>query len=328
MDLQSEQIEYPADFRRKSTLALAITALLILTPFSINNFLHERYLLGAGSLAIVGILVFIARTISRGRYSSLYILICLVPAILFFLSLAIQKQGIVGVMWCYPAILSFYMMLPERKAWIANAALLCVAIPFIWIGLDLSLATRATATLITVSVFSIILIRIITGQQKKLHDHAIKDPLTGLLNRTLLESLLEQSVEQNKRTGIPMTLLAIDIDHFKSINDKHGHDSGDMVLRVIGELLRKRVRSIDRVFRLGGEEFLAFLFGTDTTNGRTVAEEIRNAIASLQALPGSNITVSIGVATLQPGENRREWMKRSDENLYCAKREGRNQVMG
>jgi diguanylate cyclase (GGDEF)-like protein len=244
----------------------------------------------------------------------------------FFLAFALRKQGIIGALWCYPAVISFYFMLPERKAWIANAVLLAVALPQAWGALEAPLAARVAATLLAVSAFSAIFVRVIIDQQRRLEAQAITDPLTGLSNRTTLRAALEQAIQQSSRTRTPMTLVALDLDRFKSINDSLGHDAGDSVLRAVGDLLHRRIRRADKVFRLGGEEFLALLYGTNEENGRRVAEELRGAVASLALLPDRPVTVSIGVATLRPDESWIEWMKRSDENLYRAKASGRDRV--
>ena len=325
---QGELLGSSAGFLHRSSLGLAIVSLLILTPFSINNFIEGRALLGVGSLAIIAFLAFNAWSITtRGRYYSTLTLVGLVPAIVFFLAVSLLEQGIIGVFWCYPAVLAFYFMLPERKAWTANAALLIVLVPLVWTELPHALALRMVATLLTVSVFSAIFIRVITEQQARLQAEAVTDPLTGVLNRTLLQSYLVQAIQQSNRTGVPMTLVAIDLDHFKSINDTLGHNAGDKVLRGVGELLLKRCRLVDKVFRLGGEEFLTLLYGTDAKNGQRVAEDLRSAVSSLALLPGRPITASMGVATLRSTEDWRRWMERSDENLYQAKVEGRDRVV-
>jgi len=124
-----------------------------------------------------------------------------------------------------------------------------------------------------------------------------------------------------------MTLISLDLDNFKKINDTLGHDAGDDVLRGIGKLLQKRIRRSDKVFRLGGEEFLILLYETDSAQGLLVAEELRKKIESMRLLPDRSVTTSVGVATLQPKEDWRDWMKRSDDNLYRAKKEGRNRVL-
>ncbi|NEQ53040.1 MAG: GGDEF domain-containing protein [Leptolyngbya sp. SIO3F4] len=171
-----------------------------------------------------------------------------------------------------------------------------------------------------------VFVRVISEQQQRLRVQAMTDPLTGLLNRTLLHETLNWAIEQSKRLELPMTLVALDIDHFKDVNDTFGHDVGDQVLQGVSQLLKSRTRKVDRVFRLGGEEFLVLLHGTNGDNARHVAEELRNRIASLQLLPKRSVTVSVGVATLQVGEDWSTWMKRSDNNLYRAKMGGRNRV--
>jgi diguanylate cyclase (GGDEF)-like protein len=316
----------PLDFRGKATLGVGVTALVLLTPFSINNFIQGRLLLGCGSLAILAILALNAWWSSRGQYYPWLTLFVLVPTVLMFLVLVLRTQGIIGALWCYPAVAAFYFMLPERQAWLANVVMLGVLVPQIWSVLDPALTARVVATLLAVSIFSAIFVRVITDQQRRLEALAVTDPLTGLGNRARLEASLEEAVLQGARTSAPMSLVTIDIDHFKEVNDTRGHDAGDRVLAGIGALLRQRMRRTDKAFRTGGEEFLALLYGTDLANARRVAEELREAIAALGLLPDRHVTVSLGVAALRPGEDAAAWTKRADVNLYRAKAEGRNRV--
>ncbi|MEO1298032.1 MAG: diguanylate cyclase [Cyanobacteria bacterium J06636_16] len=308
--------------------SLAIVCITLLTPFAINNFIQGRFLLGIGATIIISIFAFNAWTITRyKRYSSAITGFGLIPAILFFLALSIHNQGMIGVLWCYPAVISFYFMMPERQAWVANIALLLIAIPSTLSSIEQALATRIIATLTMTSVFSAIFISVITDQQQQLRVQAATDPLTGTLNRTLLQDILEQAIQQNNRMDIPMTLLAFDIDHFKKINDGLGHDTGDIVLQQFAELLLTRCRKVDHVFRIGGEEFIVFLYNTGVEAGEQVADELRQKLESLKILPGWTVTVSVGVATLQSSETWQAWMKRSDDNLYRAKSSGRNRVV-
>jgi diguanylate cyclase (GGDEF)-like protein len=315
------------DFRRMAKLALGVAGPLILAPFGVNNFLQGRYLLGVGSLAIVAILAFDGWAVTRGRDLSWLTLFGLVPAIIFFLSLALHRQGVIGVLWCYPAILSFYVLLPERRAWAANIVLLAVAVPQAWLVVEQDVAVRVAATYVAVSVFAAIFVRAIARQQRRLHEIAVTDPLTGLLNRKQLESTLEQAVAHSRRRGAPMTLIAFDLDRFKAINDSLGHDAGDGVLRGVADLVSRRMRRGDKVFRLGGEEFLVLLYDTEAVDGMRIAEELRGAIGSLDVIPGRRVSVSLGVATLRADEDWQEWMKRSDDNLYAAKAEGRDRTV-
>jgi diguanylate cyclase (GGDEF)-like protein len=322
-----EELEDPFDFRQKATLGIAVAAFILLTPFSINHIVQGHVYLGGGSLTVVLLLAGNAWSIWRGRYSPAVTLLGIVPTIIFYLVLTIVNQGIIGVLWCYPAVISFYFMLPERKAWIANGAMLALTLPQAWSVIEIPLAARVTATLLAVSVFAAVFVRVITEQQQKMRVQAVTDPLTGLFNRMLLAEMLEQAIGQSRRSKTPMTLLSLDIDHFKAINDSLGHDAGDAVLRGVGELLRKRARRVDKVFRLGGEEFLVLLYDADGPSAQRVAQELLGAIAAQPFLPGTPVTVSIGAATLEPDEDYRTWMKRVDANLYRAKSGGRNQVV-
>lgn len=160
---------------------------------------------------------------------------------------------------------------------------------------------------------------------------AVTDPLTGLHNRRYLDRHLAALVQQAVARQKPLSVLMIDIDHFKPINDNFGHAVGDDVLREFSMRLRKAVRGIDLACRMGGEEFLVAMPDTDTALAMVVAERIRQKIAgeTFENSEGAGIavTVSIGIASLVSGRDAAEdLMRRSDEALYLAKRGGRNRV--
>lgn len=316
-----------SDFRVKAALGVALPGLVFLTPFSLNNFVQGRHLLGLGSLGIVVLLAFNAWGARRGRYYPLLTLLTLVPGIIFFLMLSMRQQGLLGAFWCYPAVIAFYFTLPERFAWLANLGLFVFVVPGAMDLLEDGAAVRFAVTLLVASIFAAIFVRIIAVQQRHLETQAHTDPLTGLLNRTRLHDSLAQAIEQFRRAGTPMTLLGIDVDRFKAINDAHGHDAGDRVLRGIGEFLKERTRGADQAFRLGGEEFLLLLFDTDAERARVLAEALRVGIQSRPLLAGGTVTASFGLATLASGEDWESWMKRCDEKLYLAKSAGRNTVV-
>jgi diguanylate cyclase (GGDEF)-like protein len=316
------------EFRVRSSLGVGVAGLILLTPFAVNHLQQGRIVLGLGTVVVLLALLGMASMAMRGRYAPWLAFAGLTPAVLFILVVALREQGVIGVLWCFPTVLVFYVTLPERQAWIANAALYAVAVPTAWAGLPISIAARVAATLLGVSVFSAIFVRQIGKQQRELEERAVTDPLTGLRNRALLASTLEQAMEQARRSDVSMTLLGLDLDEFKSINDVHGHDAGDAVLRGVADILRSRIRRTDEAFRLGGEEFLVFLYGTDAERGRRLAEELRSAVESREMVPGLGVTVSIGVAGLDGDADWEAWMRRCDENLYSAKAHGRNLVVG
>ncbi len=162
---------------------------------------------------------------------------------------------------------------------------------------------------------------------------ATTDALTGLSNYRHFHDLLDLEVQRARRMDYPVGLIIMDIDHFKLVNDRHGHPMGDAVLRQVAETLRKRLRRTDVVGRLGGEEFGAILPGDGLTEVAIVAEKLRRAIEELRPLQGgmtSNptpVTLSIGGASLSPDVVAAELLVScADQALYQAKRNGRNQV--
>jgi two-component system cell cycle response regulator len=161
---------------------------------------------------------------------------------------------------------------------------------------------------------------------------AITDALTGLYNRRYMESHMATLVEQALGRSKPLTVLVLDIDYFKSINDTHGHDAGDDVLREFAMRIRKSIRGIDLACRYGGEEFVVVMPETDIAVATLVAERLRRRIASepFSIQQGSGLvelTISIGIAALAPNDSTATVLKRADQALYRAKRDGRNRVV-
>ena len=162
---------------------------------------------------------------------------------------------------------------------------------------------------------------------------AITDALTGLHNRRYMETHLNSLVEQAASRGKPIAVLLLDIDYFKAINDTHGHDAGDDVLREFALRIRKSIRNIDLACRYGGEEFVIVMPETDTGVAAMVGERLRRSIAGepfpvQQGMKLLNVTLSIGIAALNgAGDSAPALLKRADQALYRAKRDGRNRVV-
>lgn len=161
---------------------------------------------------------------------------------------------------------------------------------------------------------------------------SLKDPLTGLGNRRHFRSVLERSIETVARSGESILLLLLDIDHFKSINDNHGHLAGDQVLQAIASCLERCVRPMDTITRYGGEEFALILPNCRPLFGHAVAERIRQTVAALSipVAPLLDIRATISIGGAYAPEWVRStadlWIERADLQLYRAKSDGRNQV--
>jgi two-component system, cell cycle response regulator len=161
---------------------------------------------------------------------------------------------------------------------------------------------------------------------------AITDSLTGLYNRRYLETHLGHLIEHFINRGKALSILAIDVDFFKPINDTHGHDAGDKVLQELAVRIRQCTRTIDLCCRTGGEEFILVLPSTDLNDADTIAERLRKSVAmkpfAVSEGQGVSVTISIGLAALgDASDTLDKLLKRADSALYKAKREGRNRVV-
>jgi len=161
-------------------------------------------------------------------------------------------------------------------------------------------------------------------------DIAMKDPLTGAGNRLAMETTLGREIGLAARHQFPLSILVVDIDHFKQVNDNYGHAKGDIVLKNVACELMNSCRDTDATFRFGGEEFVVVLNRTDREGARISAERIREQIADMNnhySDQNIDVTASIGISSLQPKDSINSLFERADKALYEAKRQGRNQVV-
>ncbi|MCB1553039.1 MAG: diguanylate cyclase [Xanthomonadales bacterium] len=316
----------PADFRHSARLAVAVAASILLLPFALNNVLQGRWLLGLWSTWIVLTLVFAAwSSRTQSRWASLGAWL-VAPTVFAFLVLSIQRQGMIGVLWCYPTVLAFSVMFQERHALILNS-LLVLAVGTVSLPVTgTELWPRFVVSLISVIVFASLFVRVIERQREVLEDMARMDPLTRLHNRSQLRTHIDLLADSSRSGMAPVSALMLDVNWFKRINDTHGHAVGDDVLCRVAATMRAQTRDGDRCFRVGGEEFLILLHDCDLAAARMRAEAVRSAIASQAILPGHAVTVSIGAAQLDADEAVSSWLQRADARLYEAKQHGRNRV--
>lgn len=171
----------------------------------------------------------------------------------------------------------------------------------------------------------------LSATMAKLQQIAVTDSLTGLLNRRALYDVLRHELVRSERYGRPLAVIVFDVDHFKSVNDQHGHAAGDEVLRHVSGIATKVVRATDTVARYGGEEFVVIAPETDLASALLLAERLRTALRSSEIALDHDVTLTVtasfGVAMLQPGEHSPDHvLRRADQALYSAKAAGRDRV--
>ncbi|MCW3032351.1 MAG: hypothetical protein JWM60_696 [Solirubrobacterales bacterium] len=214
---------------------------------------------------------------------------------------------------------------------LAGVAVACTLVLAVGFGVDSSavlagpeLVIAPLALILCVAVLSTPLMR----SDIEHRSDSVIDPLTGMLNRKALDVRVHELGMQSEVTGDPVGVIVADLDHFKVVNDTHGHLTGDVVLREVAYLLRKQLRAFDLAYRLGGEEFLVLLPGSDAAKTVELANRLRAGVAAGRPAEGVQVTISLGVAASREGEGFEyaAVFAEADAALYRAKRGGRNRV--
>ncbi len=169
----------------------------------------------------------------------------------------------------------------------------------------------------------------LSARSQTLEHAALTDALTGMQNRRYFDDALKEYLDEFRRIDKPVGLMILDLDHFKLVNDTHGHDVGDEVLRAVADCLKDMTRYHDVVARLGGEEFAVVAPNMDNEMLHRLAERIRRSIAGMAVLSGNvrlKVTASVGLAVWDRKESAENFFRRADQQLYQAKKLGRNRV--
>lgn len=211
---------------------------------------------------------------------------------------------------------------PQEREAIANKHVLVIAQK----GIDYSLVWKILAVLALVLLVSGYWIRKLNALNKKLERLSITDKLTGVFNRVKFDAVLETEIQRSVRFQHPFSVIMLDIDHFKQVNDIHGHQAGDAVLTEIARLLQANTRETDILGRWGGEEFIIICPQTDINGALGLAKNLCRIINEHNFPIVQHKTASFGVTAYQPGDHAESLVARADAALYQAKHNGRNQV--
>ncbi|MEW5781970.1 MAG: GGDEF domain-containing protein [Pseudomonadota bacterium] len=315
------------DFQLAILTFLGSLAMLGITPFAIYRAIEREWVPFAMD---VGIIITIVAGVSYAwhsgdsqrpsRFLSYFVGVMAV--------VATHVLGVHGTYWIYPALIANFFLAPRKHAFaIAIGVLALIMLTGGWYR-----EAREAASFAVTLILSVLLAYVFAYRTEQQHEQlrrlASLDALTGIYNRRALYDELERTQKVLMREGKAHGLLMLDLDYFKTINDRFGHAQGDAVLVRFARLLEGTLRPLDRLFRYGGEEFVILTQVNDAATLHAIAEKLRLAAErSLDDGHGKTVTTSIGGALLRPGESIAAWIARADDALYRAKHGGRNRVV-
>lgn len=304
-------------------LILSAAGALGVLPFAIKRFMHQEWTAAiidtiiVTSFVALGTYVFRTR---RVRAASIAIaLLCMVGVVS-----TVYVNGPVQIYWVFPALMAVFYLIQPREAMFGATVMIAALLPAVLPANDSHESGTIVITIIVTSAFALAFSLVTSRQREQLLVLATKDPLTGAGNRRGLDAKLTEVVNAHRRSGAVASLVLIDLDHFKKVNDLYGHAVGDQILKRVTEIINLRIRVTDSLYRIGGEEFVVVLEGADLQRAALLAEQLRTLVDANELVPDHGVTISLGVAEFKKDENGNDWLHRADEALYRAKDAGRN----
>lgn len=317
-----------SDARRNSIASYLPLALSAAGAFGVLPFMVLRYMQGewiaaiVDSTIVVGFIalgIYVYRT-RRIRFASIAISCFCVLGVVTTVYVIGPQQ----IFWIYPALIAVFYLVRPREAIVIALLTLAVLAPRLMDSENPMSTITMLITILVMSAFAFAFSLITNRQRELLVQLATKDPLTGAGNRRRLDGKLNEVVNAHRRNGATASMLMLDLDHFKSVNDAHGHAVGDQILQRVTEIINLRIRVTDGLYRIGGEEFVVVIEGQSAERATQLAEQLRTLVEANQLVPDQAVTISLGVAELRKNETAKDWLHRADEALYRAKRAGRN----
>lgn len=311
----------------QEVLLLLLTAILTVAvaPFALFRLLDEQWAAAILDTSIVAIMCGLFLQVyftHETRGPGFVVALTFIAAALGSLHL----QGISQLYWLYPALTAAFFLLSATRAMVLCSVSLLAIWVMLWNAVTPLILFTVTLTMLTNILFAYSFALTAKRQTTALEKLATVDPLTGAGNRRAQNEKLDVMSAMFRRTHTAASVLILDVDHFKKINDTHGHIIGDEILVELADLIRASIRPTDNLYRYGGEEFIVIAEHTDLASAQKLAEKLRESIQNNIFVSDIHITVSFGVAQLQPGEGRKGWLSRADGALFEAKSEGRNRV--
>lgn len=312
----------PARQKRRAAVLLSITGIFVAFLFTMVNL--ER---GSTSISLVeaaAALTFVLNLlyVVRGNHPAAAAVVGISITVVLLLALA-HLAGMQAFYWIYTMPLLAFFLLGLKGGLLLNALLLVAYAAFLFIQ---EARPDIMLSYLLVVVFACLYEADQERYARELERQSGIDPLTGAQNRRNLHGVLCGEIERAQRYGGGLSLILFDVDHYKSVNDRHGHQVGDVVLQELAGIVQHHVRSSDHFFRYGGDEFILLAPETDLVEAGALADKLRSLIERHRFACPRRITISLGLAQWRQAETAEAFLTRADNALYSAKGEGRNCV--
>lgn len=323
---QSLRRQFRDDYQFAMIVLFGALAAAVISGFVLFRFIIGHYFGATVNLLIVTsvLLVLIyaiqsGRTVRAGRLFAVVIVVACIASTAMF--------GRTGILWGYVVLWINFLLTGRRFALVANLILMTVLIVETSLFQSFLEGVTYIVTALLVTTFGYIFAERLARYQDELQMLALQDPLTFAGNRRMMRRDLTAALSASRRSGKPFTLLLIDLDHFKRINDQFGHEAGDRALRDFADLVREHIRAEDGFYRFGGEEFVLLLPDHGSDSALEVAESLHRRISGHLSYFGEAVRFSAGVAVLCDDEDWPAWITRADRAMYQAKHDGRNRIV-
>lgn len=325
IDFARARKQFRDDYQFAMIVLFGLLAATVVTGFVIYRYAFGFLFGGTVNLMIVAsMLMVLVYALRSGETRRAGIFFCVVTVVACIASTAMF--GRTGILWGYVVLWVNFLLTTRRFALAANLILMTVLIFETSLFQSVLEGVTYIVTALLVTTFAWIFAHRLSSYQNQLELLALQDPLTFTGNRRMMRRDLKAAVAAHRRNGRPFTLVLIDLDYFKRINDQQGHEAGDEALQGFADAVRAAIRSEDGFYRFGGEEFVVLLEGDDPDSARQIIERLHRKVSGRLAFGGEVLRFSAGVAMLQPGEDWPTWLSRADRALYRAKREGRDRI--
>lgn len=310
-------------FRRQIVYHLHFWALVAVLPLVVVQWNQQHYLLSVilSLFCLNAVLVIVCL-----RWWQVYFLNGWPFVLLAVLSSSYSTliNGHAGLYWAYPAAAAIFFLLPLRPATLCNSLFVITMSVISFHRFAEADFWRIAFSLGLTCVFSMVFAWLVGRLKEELVTLATTDPLTGCLNRSQLADILNHQIQMRERYERVSSVVLLDLDHFKSINDRWGHIVGDRVLREVTLRVQARLRESDQMFRIGGEEFMLVLPETRQRDAEQLTRQLLGNLAAAPFADDIQVTCSAGVTEVKKGDTWSAWLNRADQALYLAKNRGRN----